>query len=61
MTMDGKPASQLATLVVDRLIKDGFLRSVKRDEMIAKISSGKMKEADWRLEIDLSSGEAPRK
>ncbi len=59
--MDEKPANQLAMLVVDRLIKDGLLRSDKRDQMIAKVATGEMKEADWKLEIDLAGGEATEK
>ena len=61
MTVDEKPASQLATLVVDRLIKDGLLRSEKRDQLIAKVAAGEMKEGDWHLEIDLSSREVAEK
>ncbi len=55
------PAHQLATLVVDRLIKDGLLRSVKRDQTIAKVATGEMAEADWNLEIDLAGGEVAEK
>ncbi len=61
MTTDEKPASQLATLIVDRLIKDGLLRPVKRDQLIAKVAAGEMKEGDWNLEIDLSNKEAAEK
>jgi hypothetical protein len=61
MTTNEKPASQLATLVVDRLIKDGLLRPEKRDQLIAKVAAGEMKDEDWNLEIDLSSREAAEK
>lgn len=61
MTTDEKPTSQLATLVVDRLIKDGLLRPEKRDQLITKVAAGEMKEGDWNLEIDLSSREAAEK
>lgn len=61
MTTDEKPASQLAALVVDRLIKDGLLRREKRDQLIAKVAAGEMKEGDWNLEIDLSGREASGK
>lgn len=54
---DETPSSQLAVFVVDRLIKDGLLRSEKRAELIAKVAVGEMKEMDWNLEIDLSGQE----
>lgn len=56
MTTNETPAGRLASLVVDRLIKEGLLRPEKRDQLIAKISMAEMTEGDWDLEIDLSSG-----
>jgi hypothetical protein len=54
MTDTPSPSKALSTEVVDRLIKAGLLRADKRDALIAKIASGAMKGADWKLEIDLA-------
>jgi len=60
MTISGNPSQQLAALLVDRLIKEGLLRGEKRDQLAEKIASGKMREDDWRLEIDLAIEKAAK-
>ncbi|MDN5874352.1 MAG: hypothetical protein L0H29_08240 [Sinobacteraceae bacterium] len=58
MTGTTSPSEALSTEVVDRLIEVGLLRGDKRDALIAKIASGKMKGEDWKLEIDLADAKA---
>lgn len=48
------PSEALSCEVVDRLIAAGLLRADNRDALVAKIASGEMKGADWKLEIDLA-------
>jgi len=48
------PSEALSAEVVDHLIKEKLLRPEKRGALLAKIASGHMKEADWKLEIDLA-------
>lgn len=54
----GTPSASLAALTVDRLIASGLLRADKRDALIAKVATGTMSGADWKLEIDLASAKA---
>jgi hypothetical protein len=58
MTDEATPSEKLARLTVDRLIQSGLLRADKRDSLAAKIASGNMQGADWKLEIDLASAKA---
>lgn len=58
MTNTPSPSEALSGQVVDRLIEAGLLRPEKRTALIAKISSGKMKGEDWKLEIDLALAKA---
>jgi hypothetical protein len=58
MTDEATPSEKLARLTVDRLIQSGLLRADKRDSLTAKIASGSMQGADWKLEIDLASAKA---
>lgn len=58
MTDETTPSEKLARLTVDRLIQSGLLRADKRDSLAAKIASGSMQGADWKLEIDLASAKA---
>lgn len=53
--MTENPSEKLAGIVVDRLIEKSCLRAERREQLIAKISSGTMKSDDWKLEIDLAS------
>lgn len=57
MTETPSPSEALSTEVVDRLIEVGLLRAGKRDILITKIASGKMKGEDWKLEIDLAQAD----
>lgn len=52
------PSANLAALTVDRLIASGLLRADKRDSLVAKVATGTMTGADWKLEIDLASAKA---
>lgn len=54
MTEAISPSETLSAEVVDRLIKAGLIRAGKRDGLIAKIASGHMQGADWKLEIELA-------
>lgn len=54
MSDSASPSNALTIVVVERLIESGLLRSDKRDALITKIASGGMKEADWKLEIELA-------
>lgn len=58
MTDEATPSEKLARLTVDRLIQSGLLRADKRDSLTAKIATGNMQGADWKLEIDLASAKA---
>ena len=57
MTETPPPSEALSTEVVDRLIEAGLLRADKRNALIARIASGKMKGEDWKLEIDLAQAD----
>lgn len=61
MTEALSPSETLSTEVVDRLIKAGLLRAEKRDALIAKVASGAMKGADWKLEIELAHAKSNAK
>ena len=58
MTDEATPSEKLARLTVDCLIQSGLLRANKRNYLAAKIASGNMQGADWKLEIDLASAKA---
>ena len=58
MSDDPTPSTKLAALVVDRLIASGLMRAEKRDLLIAKVGTGSMSGADWKLEIDVASAKA---
>jgi hypothetical protein len=58
MSNEAVPSAKLAGLTVDRLIQSGLLRADKRNALIAKIAAGIMRGEDWKLEIDLASGQA---
>lgn len=58
MSDETSPSASLAALTVDRLIASGLLRPDKRDALIAKVATGNMSGADWKLEIDLASAKA---
>jgi hypothetical protein len=47
------PSEMLATLVVNRMIEAGLLRTEKQASLIEKISAGDMKGEDWKLEIEI--------
>ena len=57
MSDTASPSAQLSARVVDLLIKGGLLRPERKAVLVAEISSGAMKSADWRLEIELSAKE----
>lgn len=61
MTEVISPSETLSAEVVGRLIKVGLLRADKRDALIAKVASGGMKGADWKLEIELAHAKGKAK
>jgi hypothetical protein len=50
----GTPSTQLATLIVERLIKEGLLREGDRKATLPKLADGELKQEDWRLAVELS-------
>ena len=60
MTDAATPSAKLALAMVDRLIDAGLLRADKRDALAASIASGKMKEEDWKLEVELAVEKATK-
>lgn len=58
MSDEETPSNKLAAITVDRLIASGLMRADKRDVLIAKVGTGSMSGADWKLEIDVASAKA---
>ncbi|WP_284259551.1 hypothetical protein [Acidocella aquatica] len=54
MTELETPSSQLAKILVDRLIEKKLLRADKREQLVTKIAAGTMKGEDWKLDIELA-------
>lgn len=56
------PAQKLAALISTRMVKEKLLDSKRADGFLAKLAAGKLKESDWRLEIESAqTGRTPRK
>ena len=51
------PSEQLAGVAFASLAEKGLLRIERRANIIAKLSSGKMSQEDWSLEIELAAPE----
>lgn len=47
------PSQELASQIVDRLIKEKLLEESARARLLAKLSEGKLRAEDWRLAIEL--------
>lgn len=50
------PSQMMAVKLAEKLIAGGLVRKESREKLIEKIATGEMKGADWRLEIELSTG-----
>ena len=48
------PATQLAALILARLIEENLVRAEHRDQLCAALANGKLKMEDWRLAVELS-------
>jgi len=48
------PSTQLATLVIERLIKEDLLRPDDRGTLLSRLAEGKLKQEDWWLAVELS-------
>ena len=47
------PDEELASLIANRLIEEGFIDLTRRDEVSVKIAAGTATVDDWRLWIEL--------
>ena len=56
MAPKATPSQLMAGKLVEKLIADGLVRKENREKLVEKIASDNMKGADWRLEIELSTG-----
>ncbi len=50
------PSGQLASNILERLIKEKLLTPDDRAKLLSKLSEGKLKPEDWRLAIELAEG-----
>jgi hypothetical protein len=46
------PNEELASVIVDSLIAEGLIPAAREDELRQGLTSGSMKEADWRFLIE---------
>jgi hypothetical protein len=46
------PASSLAKRITDRLVKEKLLAPDRADQFSLSLASGKLKEGDWRFELE---------
>lgn len=53
------PSARLATSVIEALIEDGLLRGSSRNTFLAKVVAGKVKDEDWKLELELAMPSEP--
>jgi hypothetical protein len=47
-----KPGEQLATKIVDRLVKEKLISPVSGKKMLPKLANGQLRSGDWRLPIE---------
>jgi hypothetical protein len=47
------PSQQLASQILDRLIKEKLLDENARTKLLAELSEGKLRAEDWRLAIEM--------
>ena len=50
------PSGQLASNILERLIKEKLLTPDDRAKLLSKLAEGKLKSEDWRLAIELAEG-----
>lgn len=56
------PAETLARRITDRMSQKGLLQPERVDNFLSKFVLGKLKESDWRIEIETSAKpDKPRK
>jgi hypothetical protein len=56
------PAETLARRITDRMLQEKLLHPERADNFLEKFVLGKLKEGDWRIEIETSANSAkPRK
>lgn len=55
------PSARLASQVIEKLIAEGLLRESCRKTFLAKLASGKAKDVDWKLELELAIPSDPAK
>jgi hypothetical protein len=49
------PAEALARRIGDRMLEERLLHPDRADNFLSKLVLGKLKEGDWRIEIETSS------
>lgn len=49
------PAEILAGRITDRMLQENLLQPERADNFLAKFLLGKLKEGDWRIEIETST------
>lgn len=49
------PAEALARKIGERMSREKLLQPERLDNFISKLASGKLKESDWRLELETSA------
>ena len=56
------PAEALARRIGDRMLQEKLLHPERADNFLSKFVLGKLKESDWRIEIETSAkSDKPRK
>jgi hypothetical protein len=56
------PAETLDRRITDRMLQNGVLQPERADNFLSKFVLGKLKESDWRIEIETSAkSDKPRK
>lgn len=48
------PSQKLAKQIMDRFVADGILTATDATKMVDKLASGKLKQEDWQLPIELA-------
>ena len=49
------PAETLAKRITERMLKENLLHSDRVNNFLSKFVIGKLKESDWRIEIEASA------
>ncbi len=55
-----KPRGQLATKIVDRLVKEKLISPASGKKMLPKLADGQLRPEDWRLPIELGAEKKSR-